>query len=64
MGAIETHHQALQRVQEAIARGHRLGVCDGEGNSVKRADGSYCAPPSRARPTHKWVKGVGWVSLT
>lgn len=63
MARTETTRQALQRVQGAIARGHRLGVCDSEGNSVTRSDGTYVAKPRVCRPTHKWVKGVGWVSL-
>lgn len=58
----ETHRQALNRIHEAIARGHRLGICDSEGNSVPRADGSYVAKSSNHRPTAKYVNGQ-WVKL-
>jgi len=51
----ETHRQSLERVQAAIARGHRLGVCDSEGNSVARDDGSCVAKPRGGYVTFRKV---------
>jgi hypothetical protein len=55
-----THKQELNRVQDAIVRGHRAGVCDSDGRSVE-VNGVMTAKPRNCRPTHRWVKGVGWV---
>lgn len=62
MASYTTHKQDLERVQAAIVDGHKRGVCDSDGNSVT-VNGVVTAKPKNYRPTHRWVKGVGWVEV-
>jgi hypothetical protein len=46
MGSLsEGQRAAEERIKSKIVEYHRLGVCDSEGRSIKRRDGSYVAKP-------------------
>lgn len=44
-----------EEVERLIVAGHRAGVCDREGNSVDRGDGSFKAKPCVLRPTFRKI---------
>lgn len=37
--------EQVKRIKEAIMKGKRRGMCDGEGRSVKNGFGQYVAQP-------------------
>jgi len=43
----------LKKIEQAIAKGHKIGLCDGEGNSVTLPDGRIVAKCRVMHPTRR-----------
>ena len=55
MGYTKGQQRVLQEVEAQIARGHRAGICNSEGESVNRSDGSFVAKPRGGYVTFRKV---------
>lgn len=56
MGSLtKKQRQQQEEVKAKIMDGKRRGVCDGEGRSVRNADGVYVAVPRTFGVCRRWV---------
>lgn len=43
--------KSLRKIRQMIAKGHKVGICDSDGNSITNSDGSMTARPLNVNGT-------------